>query len=227
MRVTIHQPEHLIWLGLVDKISRADTFVILDTVQFEKNYFQNRNKIRTPQGWMWLTVPIAKHPLKTKIKDVRISYAEEWQKRYLRSLEVNYGKAKYFSDYFYVIKDAIMHKYEYIADLNFELIKFVLASFGLGEKRIIKSSEMKLSDTIVGSELCLEICKHLGADEYLAGPSGRDYLKLDDFERNNIKVSFHDFRHPEYRQLFEPFIPGMSSVDLLFNYGPASKDILL
>ena len=92
MIATIHQPEHLIWLGLIDKISRADVFVILDTVQFRKNYYQNRNKIRinAKEGWAWITVPTKKQPLKTKIEDIEISNIA-WKEHYLALLEINYS----------------------------------------------------------------------------------------------------------------------------------------
>lgn len=225
MIITIHQPEHLIWLGLIDKISKSDTFVVLDTVQFRKNYFQNRNKIRTKTGWQWLTVPIKKHPLKTLIKEIEISKTINWQEDYLALLEENYRKTKYFLDYFPKIKKIILEKDKFLTELNLKLINLILELFDLKIQQI-KASELNLSKNLKGSRLILEICKKLKAKTYLAGISGKDYLRLAEFKSEGMKVIFHQFDQPIYRQVFEPFIPGMSSIDLLFNYGPKVKNIL-
>ncbi len=229
MIVTIHQPEHLVWLGLIDKISQADVFVVLDTVQFEKNYFQNRNKIRTPygDGWSWLTVPIKKHSLHTKIKDIEISYVDDWHLRYLDILRLHYKKAPHFDTYYGEIESRILKKYLRLADLNLDILTFMLSSFGVEGKKIILASGMNLPEPDKGgSNTVLEICKALDTEAYLSGPSGRDYLNLNEFKEVNVGVRFHEFHHPEYRQLFEPFLPYMSSIDLLFNHGKESKNIL-
>lgn len=226
MIVTMHQPEHLIWLGLVDKISKSDTFVVLDNVQFRKNYYQNRNKIRNRERWVWLTVPIKKHSLNTKIIDIEISYNQKWQEKYFTLLKLSYKDTKYFEKYFPDIKKIIDKKYKYLSDLNIDLIKFILKCFGI-KKRIIKSSDLDLGTiNSGGSDVVLKHCLKLGTKKFLSGQYGKDYLKLDDFKKNGIKVIFHKFKHPVYHQLAKPFIPEMSSIDLLFNYGPESKKIL-
>ncbi len=227
MIVTIHQPEHLIWLGLIKKISDADTFVILDSVQFRKNYFQNRNKIKTRHGSMWLTVPVKSAPLDTKIKDIEISYDQNWQEKYLNSIRTHYGASKYFKEYYPKIEQIVLKNHKYLADLNIDLINFFLDEFGVKGKKIIKSSEIDLDGILGGSNVCLEICKKNGECTYLAGPSGKDYLNLDDFDKEKIKVIFHEFEHPSYGQLHGEFLPGMSSLDALFNLGPEAKKILV
>lgn len=225
MIVTIHQPEHLVWLGLIKKISDSDVFVILDSVQFEKNYFQNRNKIRTKEGWMWLTVPIKKSPLSTLIKDIEISYEEKWQKKYLKSLQIHYGKAPFFKKYYPQIEEIISKNHKLLVDLNIELLELVLKEFGVENKKIIRSSELEIKQGIGGSNVCLEICKKLSAKTYLSGPSGKEYLVLDDFNTHNIEVCFHEFKHPEYVQVHGEFLPFMSSLDALFNLGDEAKKI--
>lgn len=226
MIVTMHQPEHLIWLGLIDKISRSDVFVIVDTVQYRRHYFQNRNKIRTRDGWIWLTVPIKKHPLKTKIVDIEISYNQNWVDRYLAILKLNYKNAKYFDKYYPKLEKVFLQKDKYLVDVNIKLINFVLESFQV-KKKIIRSFELELPEIKGGgSNVALEICKKLSANTYLSGSSGPDYLKISNFESNKIPVIFHKFRHPIYKQLYGKFIPEMSAIDLLFNYGQQSKDIL-
>lgn len=225
MKVTIHQPEHLVWLGLIKKIADADIFVILDSVQFEKNYFQNRNKIKTQDGWMWLTVPVKKMPLITLIKDIEISYDQNWQDKYLKSLQVYYAKAPYFTEYYPAIEQIINKHHAHLADLNIELLIFLLQSFGVTGKTIVRSSSMGLQ-AVGGSAVCLEIAQKQGAHIYLAGPSGRDYLHLNDFAQAGIDVEFHHFDHPTYHQLHGDFLPYMASIDALFNLGPKAKDIL-
>lgn len=215
MIITIHQPEHLIWPGLIDKISQADIFVVLDTVQFRKNYFQNRNKIRTQNGWTWLTIPIKKHSLKTKISDIEISYNQDWTEPYLALIKNNYNKTKYFAKYFPELEQIILKKYKYLSDLNLELIKFILKHFNIKTK-IIKASELKLPETKSGSETVLEICKALSAEVYLSGISGKDYLDLPVFKSSKIRVIFQEFDCSDNN---------MSSIDLLFNNGPKLKNI--
>lgn len=225
-KTTIHQPEHLPWLGFIHKVMSADELVLLDDVQFEKNYFQNRNKIRTNEGWQWLTVPIKKHSLDTLIKDIKISYDFDWQSDYLKALEFNYRKAKYFANYYPEIKEIILRNYELLADLNYELIKSILKSFHINIKIVISSELNFLSKPKGGSERCLEICKVLNTDIYLSGSFGKDYLDVSMFKKENIKVEYHKFNHPVYRQVYDSFIPNMSSIDLLFNYGPDSLSII-
>ena len=218
--VTIHQCEHLVWLGLLDKISKADIFVLADTFDFKKNYFENRNKIRTKDGWQWLTVPVEKEN-HTPINEVSIIYNENWQKKYLESIKYNYRNSPYFNRYYPEIEMCIMEKYGqtiYISDLNEILLKLCLKWFDINTP-IILSSSMELTESLRSSERLLEICQKVGADTYLSGPSGKDYLDLSLFEKNNIKVVFHEFIHPVYKQQYSPFIPGMSALDYLFNCG--------
>lgn len=225
MIVTIHQPEHLVWLGLIKKISDSDVFVILDSVQFEKNYFQNRNKIRTKEGWMWLTVPVKKASLSTSIKDIEISYNENWQKKYLKSLQIHYGKTPFFKTYYPKIEEIVLKNHTHLADLNIELLEWILKEFGVENKKIVKSSSLGIEEGIGGSNVCLEVCKYFKPHVYLAGPSGRDYLILDDFKQHCIDVHFHDFSHPEYTQIHGSFLPYMSSLDALFNLGDEVKGL--
>jgi hypothetical protein len=196
MKVTIHQPEHACWLGLIDKISKADVFVIMDEVQFEKNYFQNRNKIRTKIDWTWLTVPVEKHNHKP-INQVKIANETNWRSKYLGLLKENYGKSINFKKYYATIESIISKDWVYLSDLNIELLKFFLAEFNVTTK-VILMSELNLPAMADGTEKCLQICKAVSATTYLSGTSGRDYLDVTKFTENNIKVEFHDFFHYPY-----------------------------
>jgi len=227
MIVTIHQPEHLVWLGLLNKISQADTFVIFDNTQFKKNYFENRNKIKVKDGWIWLTVPVKEHSLATHIKDVEISYDKNWKKKYLTSLRQNYSRTKFFDVYYPRIECIINKNYKLLIDLNLDLLFFLLDAFGI-HKNVVKSSELKLPGGINGgSDWCLEICKAVRADVYLAGSTAKDYLDEDSFKKSNIKLFFHKFDHPVYNQINGDFQPFMSAVDALFNLGEDAKKLVL
>ena len=118
MIITIHQPEHLIWLGLVKKISDADVVVFSDNNQYVRQNFHNRNKIKNKDGWMWLTVPVAKHSVDTEIRDIEISYDQDWVSKYLNAIKFNYGKSEYFDLYFPDLEKIILKKHKYLFDLK-------------------------------------------------------------------------------------------------------------
>ena len=217
MIVTIHQCEHLVWLGLLDKISKADVFILADNFQFKKNYYENRNKIRTKDGWQWLTVPVEKDNHKP-INEVKIINDIKWQLKYLNTIKQNYQKSEKFNFYYLDIENIILGNWSSIGHLNERLLKLFLNWFNI-KTSIIRSSELNLQHLNEGTITLLEICQKVGADTYLSGSSGKDYLDLSLFEKNNIKVVFHEFTHPVYKQQYEPFIPGMSALDYLFNLG--------
>jgi hypothetical protein len=212
------------WLGFFDKVRQADTFVILDNVQFEKNYFQNRNKIRTKEGWIWLTVPVlAKGKSNQLIKDVQINNAVDWQSKHWKSINQSYNKAPFFSKYNNYLKQIYSKQWTRLADLNEEIIKHIVHELGI-QVKILRAST--LGATGKGTDLLLQICQELKADTYLSGISGKNYLDEEQFKREGIKVIYQEFYHPIYKQVYEPFIPGMSVIDLLFNQGDKSLDII-
>lgn len=221
--VTIHQPEHLPWLGFFHKISQANLFIILDSVQFRKNYFQNRNKIRTANGWTWLTVPV-KRKSNTSIKDVEIDNNQNWRRKCWNSIYFTYKKSPFFGEYGHVLEKFYKQDWINLCELNIHLIEQFFTFLSL-EPVILRSSEIGVQGD--GSELILNICKEVDADTYISGIFGNEYLNLSDFKKAGIKVTFQEFHHPMYKQLYEPFIPSMSIIDLLFNYGPDSLDIIL
>lgn len=217
-KISIHQPEHLPWLGFIHKVMSVDEFVLLDNVQFRKKYFQNRNKIRTNEGEQWLTVPLNKFHSDQKINEIEISYDWDWQSKNLNLIKNNYIKAEYFGEYFQDFKEIYKTKFRLLRDLNIELIKFILQKFGIRTKLYL-SSEIMANIGQGGTNVNMSICKELNADVYLSGTFGKNYLDISEFEKANIKIEFQDFKHPVYRQVYNPFIPNMSSIDLLFNYG--------
>jgi len=222
MIVTIHQPEFLPWLGFWDKMLRSDLFVLLDTVPFEKNYFQNRNRIRTAQGESYITVPVL-HPFGRLIKHVEIENFHGWKRKILRTIELNYHRAPYFNRYYPELRTLFWFDRRYLSDFTIDLIFWLACSFNI-ERRIILASDLNVSGH--KTELLLRMCRKLNASTYLSGISGRDYLDIAQFHEAEIEVRYQDFKHPEYWQCYDPFIPQMSGIDLLFNYGPDSLQVL-
>lgn len=220
--VSIHQPVYLPWLGFFKKIVSSDIFVFLDDVQYEKNGVQNRNKIRTSEGDAWLTIPVSAKST-TLLKDVKINHSMNWEKKHSKSMENNYSKAKFFHNYWNEFEKFYQKEFDKLIELNVEIIKFLMGKFKI-QTKIMFSSELNISEK--GSERILQICKSLDANSYLSGIGGKKYLKLDSFKKNDITVNFQNFQHPVYNQVYQPFHPNMSAIDLLYNEGEKSEVIL-
>jgi hypothetical protein len=223
MIVFVHQPEYMPWLGFFDKLARCDTFVIYDDAQFQHGGFHNRNRIRTADGWKWLTVPIM-HGHPQTIRDVKIAGAE-WKSKQLQVLSGSYEKTPYFKEYFPIIKEAIGSNHELLIGLNLHLIK-ALANLLNIKVDMVRSSEFPYCGKEKNEKL-VSMCKILGADTYLSGSGGKAYVRESLFEEAKIKVQWHTYEHPIYKQVFRGFEPYMSAVDLLFNMGPDAKQTIL
>ena len=223
MIVAVHQPQFLPWLGYFDKIDRADVFVLLDNVQFKKNEWQNRNKIKTAQGWQWLTVPVLyKYP--QLISQVTINNCVNWQHKHRQAMISNYGKAPHFHmlhDFFEVI---VSRPWDSISELNILALRRLVAILGIDTPIYVASELGEFPND--PDERLVAITKHFGAGTYLAGIGGRGYMNLGTYKRSGVEVIFQDFKHPVYGQLFGEFEPFMSIVDLIFNHGDKSLTIL-
>lgn len=222
MIIFVHQPEYIPWLGFFDKLARCDTFVIYDNAQFQHGSFHNRNKIRTAHGWKWLTIPIM-HGHPQTIKDVRIS-GSDWKQKQLSVIKHNYEKTPYFKEYFPMIKEAITFNHELLIGLNLHLIKNIAQILNI-KANMVRSSEFPYCGREKNEKL-VSMCKFLGADTYLSGSGGKAYVEEGLFNEAKVEVQWHNYGHPTYKQNFSGFQPNMSIIDLLFNMGPESKDII-
>lgn len=220
--VSIHQPVYLPWLGFFEKIISSEKFVFLDDVQYEKNGFQNRNKIRTSEGDMWLTVPV-KAKSNTLLKNVEIDNSSNWMKKHSKSIMLNYSQSKFFDEYWPELTKIYEKKYENLLEINIEIIKFLLKKLEIKTETIF-SSELKIIEK--GSDRIIEICKALDADTYISGIGGKEYLSKEDFFKNKINLKFQNFKHPIYQQAFVPFYSNMAAIDLLFNEGSNAVKII-
>jgi hypothetical protein len=218
MRIAIHQPQFLPWLGYLDKINRADLFVALDSVQFKKNEWQNRNRIRTARGWQWVTVPVL-HDFGQLIKDVRINQTTDWRAKHLKALEMHYARAAHRVPVLAGLRAIYRQSWDRLSDLNLAVIRWLLGEFGI-KTPLRLSSEMQLPDE--PTERLIAICRAVGATSYLAGAGARDYMDFKKFEQAGLAVEVQEFHHPAYRQCYEPFEPGLSAIDLLLTCGGQS-----
>ena len=222
MLIAIHQPQYLPWSGYFEKIDRSDVFGILDDVQFKKNEWQNRNRIKCADGWQWITVPVL-HRFPQRICDVQINNQVDWRRKHLQALEVNYSRAPFFRDFYPFFQDLYKAEWTVLADLNRKIIEFFMDAFGL-KREVLYASRMKLREE--PTERLIDMCRAAGADAYLAGEGSRNYLDLRLFEEVKIRVEFQAFHPPLYPQLHGSFEPALSAVDLLFNCGPQSLALL-
>ncbi|MFC1496523.1 WbqC family protein [Candidatus Margulisiibacteriota bacterium] len=222
MKVAVHQPQYLPWLGYFDKIAKCDCFVFLDEVQYKVREFQNRNKIRTTDGSIWLTVPVLCHG-RPKIKDILIDNETDWKKKHLKSIETFYHKAPFFDKYYAFFEELYSKEWKKLVEINIAIISYFLRELGI--KTEIKL-ESEIGTSTMKTERIIEICKKLNADTYLSGAGAKAYLDANKLVEEGIRLEYQQYNHPEYRQCFEPFVSHLSVVDLLFNEGDNSYNIL-
>ncbi len=223
--VGIHQPNFLPWLGYFHKLVNSDIFVLLDSIQYTKNSFINRNRIKTPQGTNWLTVPA-----KTKgrfgqfIKDVEINNKIDWRKKHLRTLEASYRRARFFEPVFQDLK-AIYYAdhWDNLCELNIRLLEWVLSVLKL-DKELVRASELNVRGE--STRLLIDIVNKMGGDVYLSGFGGAKYQEEELFKEAGVGLAYYEFECPIYPQLWGEFAPNLSIIDLLFNHGIESLNII-
>jgi hypothetical protein len=215
MILSAHQPAYLPWLGYFDKIMSSEIFVYLDTVQFEKNSFTNRNKIKTPQGAVWLTVPVKiKGHIGKTMMEIEIDNSLDWRKKHLNAIFLNYKKALRFEACYAKLEILYENQYQLLAELCWEQLLFWLKELNITTK-IVRSASLPIDAK--KSDLVLELCRYYKADHYISGILGRNYLQEEDFARNGIAVKFQEYQHPTYPQMWGDFLQYMGILDFWMN----------
>jgi hypothetical protein len=218
----ILQPSYMPWRGVFDLIHDADVFVFYDDVQYDKHGWRNRNRIKTPQGSQWLTIPVnAKGNTEggLLVKDARIADAT-WSKKHIASLRQNYKKTPFFDRYMPVFEEVVQKKHELLADMTIELTIALARGLGLEKTRFERSSELGIEGG--KTERLVNIMKHTGCDRYISGPAARDYIEAEQFSNAGVALDYKVYDYPEYEQLYPPFDPQVTVLDLLFMKGPDS-----
>jgi hypothetical protein len=220
MILTAHQPAYLPWLGYLDKIARADVFVYLDTVQFERNSYINRNRIKTPQGVQWLTIPVKmKGHLSMTLRDTESDVTQRWHVKHLKAIAMNYRRAPHFTECFAKLERLVADVPYNLAELCWRQLRFWLDEFAIAT-HVVRASELPVNGS--KSDLILQLARHFGANHYLSGALGRGYLAEDAFRASGISVEYQEYHTAVYPQLWGDFVPDLSVVDYWMHCGPSA-----
>tara|TARA_B100001123_G_scaffold450814_2_gene624045 strand:- start:12873 stop:13580 length:708 start_codon:yes stop_codon:yes gene_type:complete len=221
--IMIRQPGYMPNIGFFKKIEYSDIFVFLDDTQFSKDSFDNRNKIKTKSTSKWISVPLKRPVFKKKLNQVIISYDTDWIKSHTDLIYQNYKDAPYFSSYWNEIKKILEQKSNLLIDLNLNLISYFLKILQINTTTI-KSSELKITNT--KTQRLIDICAQLNASCYISGIGGKNYVDESLFKNSDIKLTYENSIHPNYNQIHGNFMKNMSIIDLIFNEGEKSSEIL-
>ena len=225
MILTAHQPVYLPWLGLFHKISLADMFISFNQVQYQPKNWNNRNQIKTQQGPIWLSVPVLrKGYLEKNISDIEINNNEPWARKHWKSLQIAYAKAPYFKRYEDFFMYIYSQRWERLVELNEKMLEGFLEILNI-RVPIRSAGEWQFQGE--KSDLVLNMCQQVGAGDYIFGEQGRDYAATSSFDEAGIRIHFQQYVHPFYPQLHGEFLSHLSVVDLIFNCGDESRDILM
>jgi hypothetical protein len=223
MKVAIHQVNYLPWLGFFNKIKQVDKFVMYDIAKYIKNDIQNRNKIRTKDGWIYLTVPVEKNGHTKPLYQVLISNKSNWRAKHWKSLLLNYSKADYFDSYKDYFEKLYKKEFDNLYELNKEIVVYLLKEFKINVE-IFETTSLNLNNELKSTDMLLEILNQVGATTYISGMGSKDYLEENKFK--DIKLKYHDFKHPIYKQSYPGFEPYMAAIDLLFNEGEKAGEMI-
>lgn len=225
-----HQVECMPWLGNISKATMGDVYFLFDNAQYVKKHWQNKNRIRVrnTEGFQWLTVPVVevnKHFVPTN--QVRIANGQ-WKSQHLKAIELSYRRAPFFDQVFPEILEIYSYEDELLVDFLLRFIFFGFREFQI-KVPVYRTSELIGKGFYIGgkkSELVISMCRAAGAGTFVFGHDGRTYIEKAVFDKNQINFVFQDFHHPEYKQIHGEFMPYMSFIDLLFNHGHESVNIL-
>ncbi len=232
MIVAAHQPHYFPWLGYIHKMAQADLFIVMDDLQYEKDNFQNRNRIKVNNSSAWITVPLERGSQTDRIcdkliKNDGVSAKEHWQRRTWTSLQIHYGKAPHFARYADEVEEVFTRPWTRLLDLTLHILDLVRRWFGIA-RPLLRSSSLQLEGQ--KTDRIMDFCRKVDAKVYLSGRGGSTgYLDVDALRQAGVAVAWQSFEHPVYPQRYPAlgFIPRMCVLDMLFNCGPASRDILL
>lgn len=224
MLVAMHQLHYLPWLRYFEKIARADVFVVLDNIQFNKNGWQNRNRIKSASGAMLLTVPV-QQKFAQRLDEVRINNNLPWRRKHWHAIAQHYAHAPYFREQAPFLESVYTQEWELLNELNKAMFDYFLSSLDI-KTHIVYSSDIPTTTT--ASERLLEIMRAVDGDAYYTGAyATQTYLDAALFEKAGIRLVIQDWKAPRYPQLHGDFVPDLSILDLLLHCGPESLKILL
>jgi hypothetical protein len=221
MKCVILQPSYIPWRGVFDQIDRSDVFVFYDDVQYDKRGWRNRNQIKTAKGKQWLTIPVYSRGAQTEhipINQIRIVWDSAWNEDHWKSLQHAYGKTPFFDRYVPLLEKFYGRRDELLADFTIDFTIALAGALGIQHTRFLRSSQLQIEGQ--KTDRLIAVLKKVGADHYISGPSAREYIEDEQFRAAGIALEYMDYNYPEYPQLYPPFDPFVSILDLLFMTGP-------
>jgi hypothetical protein len=221
MNVVILQPSYIPWRGYFDQIRKADLFIFYDDVQYDKHGWRNRNQIKTSQGKQWLTIPVHSRGAqveKIPINQIRIVQELPWHVGHLKALQYAYSKAPYFERYLPLLEQFYNRRDEFLADLTIDFTIALARELGIQHTRFERSSALGAEGQ--KTDRLIQIMQKVGATHYISGPSAKDYIEPEKFAEAGITLEYIRYDYPEYLQLYPPYDPFVSILDLLFMTGP-------
>ena len=223
--LVVLQPGYLPWLGFFDQMRRSDIFVFYDDVQFDKNGWRNRNRIKSPGGEPhWLSVPVRVGSLSQRILETEIDNRQPWARKHTGTIRQFYARAPFVKRYLPELEELLAgRRWELLVDLDAAVIELMCGWLGI-HRQIMRSSELGVEGE--RSQRLLDICLRLGASRYLSGSAARDYLNVELFASRGVEVLWQDYKHPVYAQQHGEFVPFLSAIDLLLNCGEQSASII-
>lgn len=224
--VSIHQPNFMPWLKLLDKILASDVYVAYDTAQYTKTEYHSRQKVKSPTGTVWLTVPVRHvRGVRQPIMDVRIDNSQPFRRKHLKMLRMSYERAPYFDEVFPIVEEVYAREQQFLADLSLELIDAICSYLGSPVRTVRSSTLPHEGDR---TERLVQLVKNAGGTEHLTSTLGADHQDVDwpRFEQAGLGLVAQRFDHPEYEQVRPGFVPDLAAVDMLFTCGRRTRDVL-
>ncbi|MFA5360552.1 MAG: WbqC family protein [Candidatus Paceibacterota bacterium] len=219
-KIAILQSNYIPWKGVFDMINQVDIFVFHEDVQYTKRDWRNRNKIKTPNGLEWLTVPVKKAPTESKIFEMEISNEVNWQRNHYNKIIQNYSKAPFLKEYHFILENIYLkNKWTNLSQFNIYTTKLIANVLGI-KTEFVNSVELKT--TGAKDDKVINICEKLNATHYLSGPAAKNYISEDKFKKANIELEYIKYEYPEYNQLYNGFEHQVTILDVIFNCGPDS-----
>jgi hypothetical protein len=221
IKAVILQPSYIPWRGVFHQIQKADIFVFYDDVQYDKRGWRNRNRIKTPSGNRWLTIPVRSRGAqveRTTIREIQICWDRPWPQKHLEAIRHSYSKAPFFERYAPILEVCFAERHQQLADLTIDLTVRLAGELGLVGKRFLRSSTLPASGA--KDDRLISLMKALDAHHYISGPSARAYIDEAKVNDVGITVEYMTYDYPPYEQLHPPFDPHVSIFDLLFMKGP-------
>lgn len=221
MNVVILQPSYVPWRGYFHQIYKAELFIFYDDVQYDKHGWRNRNRIKTPYGTQWLTIPVhgrGAPSLNIPINQIRVNWDTDWSAHHWNKLEASYRDAPFFQHYTPLLKEFFSRRPEHLADFTIETTLTLARELGIDHTRFLRSSSLKATGK--KTDRLVELLTQVGATHYISGPAAKNYLETEKLQAAGITLEFMQYDYPEYPQLYPPYDPQVSILDLLFMTGP-------